>query len=62
MRRRIYGISESLGRVLEWRTRGGKMIQRKHSPSLRAVDYKIPKYVWYVYETGKGNRQGSDKG
>ena len=61
MRRRIYGISESLSRALEWKTRGGQMIRKVHSPALRATDWKCPKYVWYVYETGEGDREGSDK-
>ncbi len=52
MRSEVYGISESLGREREWRSSGNRMIRRSCSPALRAVDYKLPKYVWYVVESG----------
>lgn len=46
---KIYGISESFNRALEWRSRGAdSMIQRNVSPALRATDYKCPKYVWLI--------------
>ena len=51
----VYGISESFSRGLEWRNSGGynlesPMLRREASPSIRATDYKCPKYVWYVVE------------
>lgn len=50
MRRDIYGVSEAFNHALEWRSRGDRMINRLLCPSLRATDYKCPKYVWYVFE------------
>jgi len=50
MKDRIYGISESFNHGLEWRTVGERMIKKEFSPSLRATDYKCPKYAWYVVE------------
>lgn len=48
---KIYGISESFSRALEWKSRGGgadSMIRRNVCPALRATDYKCPKYVWLI--------------
>lgn len=30
---------------------GGVMIKHDYSPCIRAVDYKVPKYAWFIYET-----------
>ena len=44
----LYGISEAFNHLLEWKSRGGGMINRKVCPTLRSTDYKCPKYVWYM--------------
>lgn len=46
-----YKISEAVNHTLEWR-RGGKTIKQEVRPTLRAVDYKVPKLVWYVEDDG----------
>lgn len=46
----IYGVSKSFARKLEWAGAKGNMIRKDAAPAIRAVDYKCPKYVWYVQE------------
>lgn len=50
---RLKGISESFGHRLEWGAYrwNDKKAVKSISPALRATDYKIPKYVWYIDET-----------
>ena len=50
---RIKGISESFGHRLEWGAYGwdDRKAVKPVCPALRATDYKIPKYVWYVVES-----------
>lgn len=49
----VLGISESFNHVVEWKSKRwqDKRGVRKICPSLRATDYKCPKYVWYACET-----------
>ena len=42
---KFYGVSEAFNHVLEWKK--SNMIKKNVCPSLRATDYKCPKYVWY---------------
>lgn len=53
----IFGISESFNHALEWRSKGAdSMVRRNVCPTLRATDYKCPKYVWY-----KSNEQNMEE-
>lgn len=54
MSRNFLGISEAFNHAVEWEGRyaiDSTMIKKDYSPSLRATDYKCPKYAWYVIET-----------
>ena len=42
----FYGVSESIGRVREWKAE--RSIHKDICPSLRALDCKIPKNVWLI--------------
>ena len=62
--RTIKGISEAFNHAVEWQSKGWseKRGLFPFSPSLRATDYKCPKYVWYVVETDwrEGNNPCED--
>lgn len=49
----FYGVSENFGRKLEWQAGSENMIKKKICPTIRAVDYKIPKLVWYVNDSNR---------
>lgn len=50
---RLIGVSESIGRRMEWKSSNGDMIRSDLCGCIRATDYKIPKNVWLEYD---GNR------
>lgn len=43
---KLIGISESIGRRMEWKSSNGDMIRSDLCGCIRATDYKIPKNVW----------------
>lgn len=43
---KLIGVSESIGRRMEWKSSNGDMIRSDLCGCIRATDYKIPKNVW----------------